>query len=119
MKKTTVLMAAMLAITTVLTAGLTVLPDSVQEAQANPCSNNADGDGGTGGTVTAGGDQECTLIGNSEGAFDEDESSDSGLAATETNGAEATETDGAEATTGNNIIDDPLFDLADAFDESD
>jgi hypothetical protein len=43
--------------------------------------------------------------------FDEDGTSDSDLA--------ATETDGAEATTGNNIIDDPLFDLADGFDESD
>ena len=30
-----------------------------------------------------------------------------------------TETDSAEATTGNNIVDDPLFDIADAFDESD
>ena len=98
-------MAAVLAVATVLAAGLTVLPGSVQEAQANPCSNQ-----GNGGTVTTGDDQECTFIGNFEGAF-EDESSDSGLA--------ATETDSAEATTGNNIIDDPLFDLADAFDESD
>jgi hypothetical protein len=43
-KKTTVLMAAVLAVATVLAAGLTVLPSSVQEAQANPCSveaNNA------------------------------------------------------------------------------
>jgi hypothetical protein len=38
MKKTTVLMAAVLAIAAVLAAGLTVLPSSVQEAQANPCS---------------------------------------------------------------------------------
>ena len=38
--KTTVLMAAVLAITTVLAAGLTVLPSSVQEAQANPCAEN-------------------------------------------------------------------------------
>jgi hypothetical protein len=105
MKKTTVLMVAVLAVATILAAGLTVLPGSVQEAQANPCSNQ-----GNGGTVSTGDDQECTFIGNFEDAF-EDESSDSGLA--------ATETDGAEATTGNNIIDDPLFDLADAFDESD
>jgi hypothetical protein len=104
-KQTTVLLAAVLAVATVLAAGLTVLPSTVQEAQANPCSNQ-----GNGGTVTTGDDQECTFIGNFEDAF-EDESSDSGLA--------ATETDGAEATTGNNIIDDPLFDLADAFDESD
>jgi hypothetical protein len=122
MKKTTVLMAAMLAVATVLAAGLTVLPGSVQEAQANPCSNNIEsndneGNGGGGDTVTAGGDQICDLTGYFE--FDEDGTSDSGLAATETDGAEATETDGAEATTGNNIIDDPLFDLADAFDESD
>jgi hypothetical protein len=40
MKKITVLMAAVLAITTLLTAGLTVLPSSVQDAQANPCANN-------------------------------------------------------------------------------
>jgi hypothetical protein len=112
MKKTTVLMAAMLAVATVLTAGLTVLPGSVQEAQANPCSNNLEADeSSTGNRIGELGDQECTLIGNFEGAFDEDESSDSGLA--------AIETDGAEAITGNNIIDDPLFDLADAFDESD
>jgi hypothetical protein len=38
MKKITVLMAAVLAVATVLAAGLTVLPSSVQEAQANPCS---------------------------------------------------------------------------------
>jgi hypothetical protein len=39
MKKITVLMAAVLVATT-LTAGLTVLPGSVQEAQANLCSDN-------------------------------------------------------------------------------
>ena len=43
-KQTTVLMAAVLAVATVLAAGLTVLPGSVQEAQANPCSNNLDAD---------------------------------------------------------------------------
>jgi hypothetical protein len=37
-KKTTVLMAAVLAVATVLAAGLVVFPGSVQEAQANPCS---------------------------------------------------------------------------------
>ena len=104
-------MAAVLAVATVLAVGLTVLPGSVQEAQANPCSNNANGDGGTGGTVTTDDDQECKFIGNFEGAFEE-ETSDSDLAATETDGAEATETDGAEATAGNNIINDPLFDLS-------
>jgi Thrombospondin type 3 repeat len=39
MKKTTVLMAAVLAVAAVLTVGLTVLPTSIQEAQANPCAN--------------------------------------------------------------------------------
>ena len=38
-RKTTILMAAMLAAATVIAAGLTVLPGSVQEAQANPCSD--------------------------------------------------------------------------------
>jgi hypothetical protein len=38
MKKITVLMAAVLAVATVLAAGLAALPGSVQEAQANPCS---------------------------------------------------------------------------------
>jgi hypothetical protein len=38
-RKTTGLMAAVLAMTTLLAAGLTVLPGSVQEAQANPCSD--------------------------------------------------------------------------------
>jgi hypothetical protein len=41
MRKATVLMAAVLAVATVLAAGLTVVPTSVQEAQANPCSENA------------------------------------------------------------------------------
>ncbi|MFZ0344589.1 MAG: hypothetical protein WAM27_06450 [Nitrososphaeraceae archaeon] len=40
MKKSTVLMAAVLAVATVLAAGLAVLPSSVQDAQANPCSEN-------------------------------------------------------------------------------
>ena len=40
MKNKTILMAAVLAVATVLAAGLTVLPSTVQEAQANPCSNN-------------------------------------------------------------------------------
>jgi hypothetical protein len=65
MKKTTVLMAAVLAVATVLAAGLTVLPSSVQEAQANPCSNQ-----GNGGTVTTGDDQDCDFTGYFE--FEED-----------------------------------------------
>ena len=67
----------MLAVATVLAAGLTVLPASVQEAQANPCSNslvedNTDGDstGGGGSSVTSEGDQDCEFIGYNE--FDED-----------------------------------------------
>ena len=38
MNNKTVLMAAVLAVATVLAAGLTVLPSSVQDAQANPCA---------------------------------------------------------------------------------
>ena len=34
-------MAAMLAVVTTLTAGLTALPGSVQEAQANLCTDNS------------------------------------------------------------------------------
>jgi hypothetical protein len=113
-KKTTVLMAAVIAIATILAAGLVVFPGSIQEAQANQCSANQDGEGGD--TLTTG-DQDCDLTGYFE--FDEGGTSDSGLAATETDDAEATETDDAEATAGNNIIDDPLFNLADVFDESD
>jgi hypothetical protein len=40
-RKITVLMAAMLGAAILLAAGLTVLPSSVQDAQANQCSNNA------------------------------------------------------------------------------
>jgi hypothetical protein len=36
--KKTVLLAAVLAVATVLAAGLAVLPSSVEDAQANPCS---------------------------------------------------------------------------------
>jgi len=38
MNNKTVLMAAVLAAAAILAAGLTLLPGSVQEAQANPCS---------------------------------------------------------------------------------
>lgn len=41
--KKTVLLAAMLAVATVLAAGLAVLPSSVEDAQANPCSTEAEG----------------------------------------------------------------------------
>jgi hypothetical protein len=84
MNNKTVLMAAVLAIATVLAAGLlTVLPSAVQEAQANPCSNNvvtsseAEADdsgtatsGAASGTLTTNGDQNCDFTGPTE--FDED-----------------------------------------------
>jgi hypothetical protein len=38
MKGTTIYMAAILAAATVLVAGLAVLPESLQNAQANPCA---------------------------------------------------------------------------------
>jgi hypothetical protein len=70
MKNKTVLMAAVLAVATVLAAGLAVLPNSVQEAQANPCSNNLDAEDGSGGnTLEPQDDQECDFTGYFE--FDE------------------------------------------------
>jgi hypothetical protein len=62
MKKITVLMAAVLAVATVLAAGLTVLPSSVQEAQANPCQYvNPNGE------VTQGGENDVHLDCDFEG----------------------------------------------------
>jgi hypothetical protein len=52
--KKTIFIAAMLAVATVLAAGLTVLPSSVQDVQANPCSIKANGPGGL--TVENGGE---------------------------------------------------------------
>jgi hypothetical protein len=74
-KKTTILMGAILAVATVLAAGLTVLPSSVQEAQANPCAFEVDtgGNEGQSGQVTANtgtDERECEFIGYNE--FDED-----------------------------------------------
>ena len=70
-KQTTVLMAAVLAVATVLAAGLTVLPASVQEAQANPCSNNLENDDSSSDNrIGEFDDQECDLTGYFE--FDED-----------------------------------------------
>ena len=69
-KQTTVLMAAVLAVATVLAAGLTVLPASVQEAQANPCSNNLDAEDSSNNQIGDLDDQECDLTGYFE--FDED-----------------------------------------------
>jgi hypothetical protein len=65
-KKTTVLMAAVLAIATVLAAGLAALPGSVQEAQANPCANEQEDSG----NLEPSGEQNCDLTGYFE--FDED-----------------------------------------------
>ncbi|MGI0002552.1 MAG: hypothetical protein ACRD42_05680 [Nitrososphaeraceae archaeon] len=71
MKKTTVLMAAVLAVATVLAAGLTVLPSSVQEAQANPCSNNLEAEEGSqGNSLQQNEEQDCDFTGYFE--FDED-----------------------------------------------
>ena len=72
-KQTTVLMAAVLAVATVLAGGLTVLPGSVQEAQANPCSNNLNVASSNDNRIgDLNDEQECTLIGNFEDAFEED-----------------------------------------------
>ena len=40
----TIFIAAMLTVATVLAAGLTVLPSTVQEAQANPCATEVEQD---------------------------------------------------------------------------
>jgi hypothetical protein len=44
--KKTIFIAAVFAAATLLAAGLVMLPGSVQEAQANPCSVQANGPGG-------------------------------------------------------------------------
>ena len=60
MKKTIALMAAVIAAATVIAAGLVLLPGSVQEAQANPCS-------GIGVSVATGdSDTECLFAGDIE-----------------------------------------------------
>ena len=74
-KQTTVLMAAVLAVATVLAAGLTVLPGSVQEAQANPCASESNVETEEGASVGVspiiGADErECDLTGYFD--FDED-----------------------------------------------
>ena len=69
-------MAAVLAVATVLAAGLTVLPGSVQDAQANPCATEteqetnveggqtATGSSNAGQNPSASADQrECSFIG--------------------------------------------------------
>ena len=74
MNRTTVLMAAVLAVATVLAAGLTVLPSSVQDAQANPCANEVSRGGSAGTSFNHQGDddRECDFT----GAFEFDENDD-------------------------------------------
>jgi hypothetical protein len=47
--KNTIFIAAVFAAATLLAAGLVMLPGSVQEVQANPCSIQANGPGGIAG----------------------------------------------------------------------
>ena len=69
-------MAAVLAVATVLAAGLTVLPSSVQDAQANPCANEVSRGGNAQNSFNPqqGGDddRECDFT----GAFEFDENDD-------------------------------------------
>jgi|RhiMethySRZTD1v2_1073278.scaffolds.fasta_scaffold01048_7 hypothetical protein len=88
MNNITVLISAVLAVTTILTAGLTVLPSTVQDAQANPCSAesaatlvSSDNEGAGAGTQTVTtspiqvDDQNCKFIGN----IDIDEDADTNI----------------------------------------
>jgi hypothetical protein len=62
--KATIFIASLLAAATLLAAGLVMFPGAVQEAQANPCSVQANGPGGVdvsnGGEV---GDFDCDFEG--------------------------------------------------------
>jgi hypothetical protein len=58
-----VFIAAMLAVATVLAAGLAVLPGSVQKAQANPCDFEIDNSGNVAGITPSGDEHECKFIG--------------------------------------------------------
>ena len=73
MNRTTVLMAAVLAFATVLAAGLTVLPSSVQDAQANPCANEVSRGGSANQAFNPVGEdeRECDFTGYFE--FDEND----------------------------------------------
>jgi hypothetical protein len=77
MNKSTVLMAAILTVTLALAAGLTVLPNFVQEAEANPCATEGqfgitqgDNEGGMDDVTTTQigptDARECNLIGNTD-----------------------------------------------------
>jgi hypothetical protein len=78
MNNKTVLMAAVIAVATVLAAGLAVLPNPVQEAQANPCATEVEqdaeseqGSNALSTEITSDNDQrECNFIGPVE--LDED-----------------------------------------------
>jgi hypothetical protein len=54
--KNTIFIAAVFAAATLLAAGLVMLPGSVQEVQANPCSIQANGPGGIAGGQQSGND---------------------------------------------------------------
>jgi hypothetical protein len=67
----TIFIAAMLAVTTVVAAGLVVVPNSVQDAQANPCASEQEVDleseGDLDATIAIQSEldlRECTFIGN-------------------------------------------------------
>ena len=73
----TIFIAAMLAVATILAAGLTVLPNSVQVAQANPCADEQNGETSTEdetagnaqtniacSTTNSEDNRECNFIGN-------------------------------------------------------
>jgi hypothetical protein len=67
----TIFIAAMLAVATLVAAGLVVVPNSVQEAQANPCATEqeldleSEGDLSVGASIASEIDQrECKFIGN-------------------------------------------------------
>ena len=73
----TIFIAAMLAVATILAAGLTVLPNSVQVAQANPCADEQNGETSTedessgnaqtniaSSTTNSEDNRECNFIGN-------------------------------------------------------
>jgi hypothetical protein len=60
--KNTIFIAAVFAAATLLAAGLVMLPGSVQEVQANPCSIQANGPGGiAGGQSSNNDDSEADL----------------------------------------------------------
>jgi hypothetical protein len=60
--KKTIFIATVLAAATLLAAGLVMLPGSVQEVQANPCSIQANGPGGiAGGQMSDNFDSEADL----------------------------------------------------------